>query len=177
MEEEEEDEEPEAVIRCICGYVKEDPDDKRAMICCDKCSAWQHNVCMGFPEDEDDLPDQYFCEKCKPQDHQQTVLALKRREKIWDIRQAEHERQQEEEKQKKKGKKGRKSKGGRPSEVSEPDKPTNSQPSDQSSSQVIPPVEVDNGEKSEVGQKRKMSDQVATNLEDEDVVCILTMTI
>ena len=130
---------------------------------------------MGYPEDEDDLPDQYFCEKCKPQDHQQTVLALKRRERIWDVRQTERDRQQEEDKQKKKGKRGRKSKGGWPSEVPEPDKPTGSQPSDQSSSQANPPVEENDGEKPEVGQKRKMSDQVAADGEDEDVVRNLIM--
>merc|ERR1711915_392105 len=34
------------------------------MICCDKCSVWQHVVCMGL--DRNNIPDEYLCEKCHP---------------------------------------------------------------------------------------------------------------
>ena len=117
--EEVEDEEEEAIIRCICGYVVEDPSDKRAMICCDKCLAWQHNVCMGLSTDDEDLPDTYFCEQCKPQDHKETLAAIAKGEAIWETRQAEEQREEEERKARKR-KGGRKSKGGRTSEVAPP---------------------------------------------------------
>lgn len=42
------DEEEEELIRCICGEYEEEEDVERDMICCDKCSAWQHNDCMGL---------------------------------------------------------------------------------------------------------------------------------
>uniref|UniRef100_A0A1B0CRL4 Putative histone-lysine n-methyltransferase mll5 n=1 Tax=Lutzomyia longipalpis TaxID=7200 RepID=A0A1B0CRL4_LUTLO len=34
------------------------------MICCDKCSAWQHVDCMGI--DRQNIPDEYNCEMCQP---------------------------------------------------------------------------------------------------------------
>lgn len=86
------------------------------MICCDKCLAWQHNVCMGLSEDDDELPETYFCEQCKPKDHGQTLTALSRGESIWETRQAEAQRE-EEEKRSRKRKGGRKSKGARASEI------------------------------------------------------------
>ncbi|KAI4145592.1 MAG: hypothetical protein LQ340_006226, partial [Diploschistes diacapsis] len=115
-QEEAQDQEEDAIIRCICGYVVEDKNDKRAMICCDKCLAWQHNVCMGLSEDDDELPETYFCEQCKPKDHGQTLTALSRGESIWETRQAEAQRE-EEEKRSRKRKGGRKSKGARASEI------------------------------------------------------------
>ena len=109
-----EEEEEETIIRCICGYIEENKKDKRAMICCDKCSAWQHNVCMGMPDDDDLLPDSYFCEQCKPHNHKGTLEAMKRGEKPWEEREARHKQEEEEEKAyKRKG--GKKGKGGRPS--------------------------------------------------------------
>src|ERR1700761_717615 len=38
-----EQEEPEEIIRCVCGQYEEEEDNPRTMICCDNCSAWQHN--------------------------------------------------------------------------------------------------------------------------------------
>ncbi|SMR51799.1 unnamed protein product [Zymoseptoria tritici ST99CH_1A5] len=80
--EEEEDEDDE--IRCICGNTN--PKDKRAFIGCDACSVWQHNICMGIPDDQDDIPEHYFCEECRPEEHQETIDAIARGEKIWETR-------------------------------------------------------------------------------------------
>ncbi|CAL1545855.1 unnamed protein product [Lymnaea stagnalis] len=49
-----------SVTRCICGYLHDDG----YMICCDKCSVWQHIDCMGV--DRNNIPDSYFCELCQP---------------------------------------------------------------------------------------------------------------
>ncbi|XP_011676550.2 uncharacterized protein LOC580083 isoform X3 [Strongylocentrotus purpuratus] len=46
--------------RCICTF---DHDDGY-MICCDKCTVWQHVECMGL--DRNNIPDVYFCERCEP---------------------------------------------------------------------------------------------------------------
>ncbi|CAK1354363.1 hypothetical protein CB0940_01774 [Cercospora beticola] len=78
------DEEEEELIRCICG--NDNPKDKRAFIGCDACTVWQHNVCMGVHDDEDDVPEHYFCEECRPQEHLETVQAIRRGEKIWETR-------------------------------------------------------------------------------------------
>lgn len=50
--------------RCICEMTHDDGD----MIQCDKCSVWQHIVCMGLDKNNRIAleQDQYFCEKCKP---------------------------------------------------------------------------------------------------------------
>ena len=79
-----EEDSEEDVIRCICGDDNEK--DKRAFIGCDACQVWQHNVCMGMPEDDDDVPDHYFCEECRSEEHQETIQALERGEKIWETR-------------------------------------------------------------------------------------------
>ncbi|EME49383.1 hypothetical protein DOTSEDRAFT_68235 [Dothistroma septosporum NZE10] len=79
-----EDDNEEEEIRCICGNAN--PNDKRPFIGCDSCEVWQHNVCMGITDDEDDIPEHYFCEKCSPDDHQETLQALERGEKIWESR-------------------------------------------------------------------------------------------
>ncbi len=78
----EEEDEEEEYIRCVCGLYEEEEDVPRAMICCDKCSAWQHNDCMGLPENY--APDKYFCEQCRPQDHKRLLAAMKRGEKPWE---------------------------------------------------------------------------------------------
>lgn len=81
MQDNDEDEDE---IRCICG--NNNPKDKRAFIGCDHCGVWQHNVCMGMPDDEDEVPDSYLCEQCGPDDHQETLQAMARKEKIWETR-------------------------------------------------------------------------------------------
>ena len=80
------DDDEEEIIRCICGNTN--PKDKRAFIGCDACTVWQHNVCMGVTDNEDQLEDHmhYYCEECGPAEHQETLQALARGEKIWETR-------------------------------------------------------------------------------------------
>ena len=112
----EEEEEGEEIIRCVCGTYEEEEDVPRAMICCDNCSAWQHNSCMGLPEDYE--PPKYFCEQCKPQNHKELVAAIQRGEKPWEEAEARHREAAEAAKAKKKGgRKGRKSGTARISEA------------------------------------------------------------
>lgn len=55
-----EDSNSEGITRCICDYLHDDG----FMICCDKCSMWQHVDCMGI--DRSDIPEAYLCEICNP---------------------------------------------------------------------------------------------------------------
>ncbi|KAL9959424.1 hypothetical protein ACROYT_G032747 [Oculina patagonica] len=55
-----EDDEDDGVTRCICEF---DHDDGY-MICCDKCSVWQHIECMGINADA--VPENYLCDQCQP---------------------------------------------------------------------------------------------------------------
>ncbi len=96
------------VIRCICGVTQQNDDDDEMWIACEKCNAWQHNVCMGQPTDQKVLDKMnYFCEECRPDLHQETVDALQRGDKIWETRKAAYAKEQEEIAKAKKGKKGR----------------------------------------------------------------------
>ncbi|XP_011200269.2 serine-rich adhesin for platelets [Bactrocera dorsalis] len=52
--------EDDSVTRCICDLTHDDG----YMICCDKCSVWQHVDCMGI--DRQNIPDEYQCEVCQP---------------------------------------------------------------------------------------------------------------
>ncbi|OAP65243.1 hypothetical protein AYL99_01215 [Fonsecaea erecta] len=107
-----EQDESDEIIRCVCGTYEEEEDVPRAMICCDNCSAWQHNGCMGLPEDYE--PAQYFCEQCRPEDHAELVAAIARGERPWE----EGAQSRDTGKGKKKGgRKGRKSATGRTSEA------------------------------------------------------------
>lgn len=107
------EEDGEAIIRCICGCTVENEDDKRAMICCESCNAWQHNECMEVSEDDDELPDEYYCERCRPRDHKALLEKIERGEKPWEER-ARQRAIEEEEKKTRKGR-GKKGKRGRPS--------------------------------------------------------------
>ncbi|KAJ5093775.1 hypothetical protein N7456_009636 [Penicillium angulare] len=111
----EEGEEEEEIIRCICGEYEEEEDVERDMICCDQCSAWQHNDCMGLQFAKGQEPDQYYCEQCRPENHKVLLERIDRGEKPWE-EVAERRRQEAEEKKskRKKGKKG--GKKSRPSE-------------------------------------------------------------
>lgn len=114
------DGEEEEIIRCICGEYEEEEDVERDMICCDQCSAWQHNDCMGLTFAKGQEPDQYYCEQCKPENHKVLLDKIAKGEKPWE-EVAERRRQEAEEKKskRKKGKKGgRKSQG--KAEVSTP---------------------------------------------------------
>ncbi|KAL4983761.1 transcription factor S-II, central domain-containing protein [Aspergillus falconensis] len=119
--------EEEEIIRCICGEYEEEEDIERDMICCDQCSAWQHNDCMGLTFAKGEVPDQYFCEQCKPEDHPVLMEKIARGEKPW-LEVAERRRKEAEELKQARRKKGRKGgKRGRPSEPKEP-KPEKSTP-------------------------------------------------
>lgn len=100
------DDDDDDTIRCICG--NDDPNDKRAFICCDACSVWQHNICMGMHDDDDEVGEHYFCEQCRPEEHEETVQALERGERIWETRNKAYNTE-------KKMSKNRKAKSGRPS--------------------------------------------------------------
>ncbi|KAI0906213.1 hypothetical protein F4823DRAFT_627233 [Ustulina deusta] len=104
-EKEDKHEEDEEIIRCICGATTQDDDDaNEPWIACDKCGAWQHNVCVGMSVFTEDLTKDYFCEQCAPQDHKETLEAIKRGEKPWEDR---RQRYEDEKKRKKGGKKGK----------------------------------------------------------------------
>lgn len=77
MEEEVEDDE---VIRCVCDHYEEM--DGVSMVACESCGAWQHNACVGLPLE---LPEEfdYFCERCKPDQHEELLESLARREQPW----------------------------------------------------------------------------------------------
>lgn len=110
------EEDEEEIIRCICGEYEEEEDVERDMICCDSCSAWQHNDCMGLAFAKGEEPDQYYCEKCKPENHKDLLDRMARGERPWE-EVAERRRKEAEEKKalrRKKGKKG--GRRGRPSE-------------------------------------------------------------
>ena len=154
------DDEGDAIIRCICGYVEEDEDDERVMICCDECEAWQHNECMEISENSDELPDQYFCEQCKPEDHKELLAKVARGEKPWEERAKQREREEAEKKgRKRKGKKGKK---GRASEVKK-DEPK----SDGVAAAPVAssPVQLETP-KVETGQKRKLEEETASETKD-----------
>ncbi|KAJ3574457.1 hypothetical protein NPX13_g4360 [Xylaria arbuscula] len=105
VEKEDKHEEDEEIIRCICGATTQDDDDaNEPWIACDKCGAWQHNVCVGMSVFTEDLTKDYFCEQCAPQDHKETLEAIERGEKPWEDRRQKYE---DEKKRKKGGKKGK----------------------------------------------------------------------
>ncbi|XP_031561912.1 inactive histone-lysine N-methyltransferase 2E-like isoform X2 [Actinia tenebrosa] len=73
-----EDDEGNAITRCICGFNHDDG----YMICCDKCSVWQHIECMGISSEN--LPENYLCEQCDPRvldrDRAKAIQSRKREE-------------------------------------------------------------------------------------------------
>lgn len=105
--------EEEEIIRCICGQYEEEEDVERDMICCDQCSAWQHNDCMGLTFAKGEEPDEYYCEQCKPENHKVLLDKIAKGEKPWE--EAAERRRREAEEKKSKKKKGKK--GGRKSQT------------------------------------------------------------
>ncbi|KAF1962650.1 hypothetical protein CC80DRAFT_95451 [Byssothecium circinans] len=77
----ENDEEEEAIIRCVCGDQRDIRG--RQMICCDQCEAWQHNQCLDLPEGNYWDNKSYYCEQCHPEDHVELLAAMERGEKPW----------------------------------------------------------------------------------------------
>ncbi|KAJ5596299.1 hypothetical protein VI817_004409 [Penicillium citrinum] len=102
-----EDGDEEEIIRCICGEYEEEEDVERDMICCDQCSAWQHNDCMGLTFAKGEEPDQYYCEQCRPENHKHLLEKIAKGEKPWEALAVK--RRQEAEEKKSKRKKGKKS--------------------------------------------------------------------
>lgn len=137
----EQEEEGDEIIRCICGTYEEEEDVPRAMICCDNCSAWQHNSCMGLSEDYEAAT--YFCEQCRPEDHQELVDAIARGEKPWEDEAKKADATEPEKGKKKAGRRGRKSAAARTSDVASHASQEVEEPTPQ------PPA---------TGQKRKLED-------------------
>ncbi|KIW04226.1 hypothetical protein, variant [Verruconis gallopava] len=108
-------EEDDSIIRCVCGATADE--DGWQMICCEKCEAWQHNLCMGVTEVEEEQPEKYYCEQCRPSNHKVLLAAMKRGEKPWEARIKARKEEEEEAERRRKGKKGkggsRKSAGGK----------------------------------------------------------------
>nr|XP_036589961.1 phd finger domain-containing protein [Colletotrichum truncatum]KAF6801966.1 phd finger domain-containing protein [Colletotrichum truncatum] len=97
-----EEEPEEEIIRCVCGATEQDGDSEEPWIACDKCTAWQHNVCMGMSVFTEDLPKNYYCEQCAPQDHKELLAAMAKGERPWEARRKAYEDEQNEKKKKKK---------------------------------------------------------------------------
>ena len=74
------DDEPEDIIRCICGATTDEQDGSK-MICCESCDAWQHNICMAISIKKKEEPAEYFCEQCKPDQHQELMRLLNEEKK------------------------------------------------------------------------------------------------
>lgn len=109
VQEKEQSQEPEEVIRCVCGATEQDEDSAEAWIACETCLVWQHNVCVGVSSYEDEIPEHYWCEQCKPENHRELLDAIARGEKLWEERRKAHEEEAERKKKRggrKKGKRG-----------------------------------------------------------------------
>lgn len=105
--------EPDEIIRCVCGATEQDEDSGEAWISCETCFVWQHNVCVGVSSFEDEIPENYWCERCRPQDHKELLEGMVKGEKPWEARRKAHELE-EAERKKKRG--GRRTKGKRVSD-------------------------------------------------------------
>ncbi|OAQ74273.1 PHD finger domain-containing protein [Pochonia chlamydosporia 170] len=106
-QEKDQSQEPEEVIRCVCGATEQDEDSGEAWISCETCYAWQHNVCVGVSSFEDEIPENYWCEQCRPEDHKELLAGIAKGEKPWEARRKAHEEEEAERKKKKGGRKGK----------------------------------------------------------------------
>ncbi|OAA69666.1 hypothetical protein ISF_02936 [Cordyceps fumosorosea ARSEF 2679] len=91
QDEAEQSQEPEEIIRCVCGATEQDEDSGEAWISCETCYAWQHNVCVGVSSYEDEIPEYYWCEQCRPQDHKELLDGIAKGEEPWIARRKAHE--------------------------------------------------------------------------------------
>lgn len=72
-----------SVTRCICDLEHDDG----YMVCCDKCSVWQHVACV-FPDVRigTPLPEEYLCDACHPRKldrNRARALQMQRRKQIF----------------------------------------------------------------------------------------------
>jgi PHD-finger len=155
--EDDNDEEEEAIIRCICGANEDE--EGWMMISCEDCTAWQHNLCMGITEQEDLLPETYYCEQCKPEDHADLLAAIERGDKPWEERIVQRHEEEKAAKAKK-GKKG-KAKSARPSNAAEPVESSNTPAKSTPAKSAAAPIA------SEAGTKRKFDAVEAANGNDK----------
>ncbi|KAL1955749.1 hypothetical protein VTO42DRAFT_8147 [Malbranchea cinnamomea] len=153
--------EDDEIIRCVCGEYEEEEDIERDMICCDKCSAWQHNDCMGLTFAKGEEPDEYFCEQCKPENHRELLDKMARGEKPWE--EAARKRQllaaqERKPRRRKGGKRGRKPRTTEPKpESTKPPTPArDASQHDLEQQQAIPAASVSNEPPS--SQKRKFDE-------------------
>ncbi|RFU81025.1 hypothetical protein TARUN_1118 [Trichoderma arundinaceum] len=109
VQEKEQSQDPEEVIRCVCGATEQDEDSGEAWISCETCFVWQHNVCVGVSSYEDEIPDHYWCEECKPENHKELLDSIARGEKLWEVRRKAHEEEAERKKKRGGRKRGKRS--------------------------------------------------------------------
>jgi hypothetical protein len=110
------EEEEVEIIRCVCGALETGDDEGEPWIACDNCTVWQHNVCVGVSPYAEDTPDNYLCEQCGPEFHKPLLDAIKRGEKLWEVRRLAYEKEKAEEEKEGPKKKGKKGKGKRTSD-------------------------------------------------------------
>ncbi|KAG6002431.1 hypothetical protein E4U21_003105 [Claviceps maximensis] len=115
-QENEQSQEPEEVIRCVCGATEQDEDSGEAWISCETCYAWQHNVCVGVSSFEDEIPDNYWCERCRPEDHKELLQGIAKGERPWEGRRKAHEGEVAERKKRRGGRRGKGKRGSDPKE-------------------------------------------------------------
>lgn len=170
----------EEIIRCICGEYEEEEDIERDMICCDQCSAWQHNDCMGLTFAKGQEPDEYYCEQCKPENHKELLEKMARGEKPWEevARRREQEIEEKMAAKRKKGKKGKKG-SARPSDIKAetsapstpaasetPAAPSVSRPSVEDKTPAPAPSETTTDTKAVSTQKRKFDEHLEPSTPD-----------
>ncbi|ERT02433.1 Transcription factor S-II, central domain containing protein [Sporothrix schenckii 1099-18] len=102
-----EDDSEEEIIRCVCGAREQDGDPGEPWIACDRCTAWQHNVCMGMSVYSEDLAKDYFCEQCKPENHKELLEGMARGERPWEERRRQYEEEKATDKRRKGGRKAK----------------------------------------------------------------------
>ncbi|OAA57131.1 phd finger domain protein [Niveomyces insectorum RCEF 264] len=112
LSDDKDDDTEEEIIRCICGATEQDGDPGEAWIACDRCAAWQHNVCMGMSVFDEDLAKDYFCEQCKPENHKELLERMARGEKPWEERRRAFQEEKATEKKRRGGRKAKPKRNG-----------------------------------------------------------------